>query len=260
MSEGSMQLIDGRLSVTTLGSVEVLADLSLQMPDGKITNTYHKVTKWDGKLPLSLFHFLMDRCPVTREEIFLAFWPNLTVKEATNVFHVTKRKISQAVGTEVTRYASGFYWLADNLELEHDARQLEIGWERLMSIDPTCLDWLELVPLCNGEYLQDVVWQGIEERRAHISRIQADVLIHSANLFKWDHPEKALEMLQRSQTLAPLRDDALLLQMQILIDAGKSEEAAQFFAAHQQKVQLILGTEVKPTQEMAELYLQSLSA
>ena len=42
---------------------------------------------------------------VTRDEIFETFWPGLPTKEATNVFHVTKRKISERLGYELTSSA-----------------------------------------------------------------------------------------------------------------------------------------------------------
>ena len=39
----------------------------------------------------------------TRDDIFNTFWPSLSIKEATNVFHVTKRKVNEILGFE-TRY------------------------------------------------------------------------------------------------------------------------------------------------------------
>src|SRR5262249_51927401 len=52
------------------------------------------VTDWNGPLVRNLFYYLVDHPMVTRAEIFETFWPELPVKEATNVFHVTKRKIT----------------------------------------------------------------------------------------------------------------------------------------------------------------------
>src|SRR5690606_15826942 len=59
------------------------------------------ITNWDGALPRNLFFYFMDHPLVTRDEIFATFWPNLSVKEATNVFHVTKRKISERISLKV---------------------------------------------------------------------------------------------------------------------------------------------------------------
>ena len=41
----------------------------------------------------------------TRADIFKEFWPGLPIKSATNVFHVTKRKIGERLGCDLTSYA-----------------------------------------------------------------------------------------------------------------------------------------------------------
>ncbi len=60
-----------------------------------------EITNWDGALPRNLFFYFVDHALVTRDEIFATFWPNLSVKEATNVFHVTKRKISERISMQI---------------------------------------------------------------------------------------------------------------------------------------------------------------
>ncbi|MFQ3674014.1 MAG: hypothetical protein SNJ83_10505, partial [Aggregatilineales bacterium] len=50
----------------------------------------HEMVNWDGALPRQMFYYFLDHPLVTRDEIFKVFWPQLPVKEATNVFHVTK--------------------------------------------------------------------------------------------------------------------------------------------------------------------------
>ena len=59
-------------------------------------------------LPRSLVFFLSDRGMATRDEIFKMFWSRATTKEATNVFHVTKRKLNETFGVDVTTYQDGF--------------------------------------------------------------------------------------------------------------------------------------------------------
>lgn len=78
------------------------------------------VTQWDGELPRNLFFFFVDRQNVSRDEIFDAFWPVLSVKEATNVFHVTKRKVNERLGNDLTQYASGSYSYNDQVSVYYD--------------------------------------------------------------------------------------------------------------------------------------------
>ncbi len=56
---------------------------------------------WQGPLPRNLFLFMMYQMIimgfVTRDIIFEIIWPKLVTREAVNVFHVTKRKISELI-------------------------------------------------------------------------------------------------------------------------------------------------------------------
>jgi len=87
---------------------------------GRVLLNGIEVNEWDGLLPRSLFFYLVDRGMTTRNDIFETFWPKLSVREATNVFHVTKRKISEVLGIDLTIYWSGFYRISPNIQLSYD--------------------------------------------------------------------------------------------------------------------------------------------
>ncbi|MEL7233626.1 MAG: hypothetical protein AAGK74_03960, partial [Chloroflexota bacterium] len=92
-----------------------------------------EITNWDGALPRNLFFYFVDNPLVTRDQIFEVFWPRLTTKEATNVFHVTKRKISERItmkvsepgSYELTQYGGGFYTPSDKLIRYYDVHEFE---------------------------------------------------------------------------------------------------------------------------------------
>ena len=88
--------------------------------EGHVLLNGKQVKNWDGLLPRALFFYIVDRGMTTRNEIFETFWPNLSVREATNVFHVTKRKISEVIGIDLTTYWSGFYRISPNINLSYD--------------------------------------------------------------------------------------------------------------------------------------------
>ena len=68
---------------------------------GHAISNGREIRSWDGALPRNLFFYFIDNPLVTRDQIFEIFWSKLSIKDATNVFHVTKRKI-----TERSRYRS----------------------------------------------------------------------------------------------------------------------------------------------------------
>lgn len=91
--------------------------------EGRASLNGTSIKHWDGILPRILFLYLIDRGMATRQDIFDTFWPNLSVKEATNVFHVTKRKINEILGFDLTTYRSGFYRISPEIELRYDVIQ-----------------------------------------------------------------------------------------------------------------------------------------
>jgi hypothetical protein len=99
-----------------------------------------QITNWDGALPRNLFFYFLDRPLVTRDEIFETFWPELSVKEATNVFHVTKRKISERISMkvntpgsyELTQYNGGFYLPSEKIVRHYDVADFQEAIERAL--------------------------------------------------------------------------------------------------------------------------------
>lgn len=79
-----------------------------------------EIANWDGLLPKMLFYFLVDRGMVLRPDIFKVFWHELPAKEATNVFHVTKRKVNELLNVDLTIYESSFYRVNPEIDLRYD--------------------------------------------------------------------------------------------------------------------------------------------
>ena len=67
----------------------------------------HEQIQWEGHLARELFFFMVDRRKATREDIFEAIWPELAPDQASNVFHVTKRRLHRILGYDILEYAHG---------------------------------------------------------------------------------------------------------------------------------------------------------
>lgn len=87
---------------------------------GQILRNGYPLNNWDGALPHALFFYMIDRGMVKRTDIFATFWSDKTTAEATNVFHVTKRKVNEILGLTLTKHWSGFYRIAPEIELSYD--------------------------------------------------------------------------------------------------------------------------------------------
>lgn len=88
--------------------------------NGRVVFNGKLIKNWDGTLPRELFFYLVDRGMATRDDIFATFWPTLSVTDATNVFHVTKRKINGVLDIDFTRYTSGYYQVSPDISIHYD--------------------------------------------------------------------------------------------------------------------------------------------
>lgn len=137
-----------------------------------------EVTNWDGLLPRMLFYFLVDRGMVIRPDIFTTFWQGLQAKEATNVFHVTKRKINELLKVDLTTYESGFYRINPKVDLRYDVAlfkqylqesEVAVGAARRELL-------LKAVGLYRAPVLYQLHYEWVRQRRAEVSEAYADAL------------------------------------------------------------------------------------
>ncbi len=242
-----------RLEVYALGRGHVLVN-------GK------PVTNWDGALPRNLFFFFMDRPLVTRSEIFATFWPNLPVKEATNVFHVTKRKINERIGVNIdepgsydlTRYSGGFYMPSDKLIRYYDVSEFQSAVESAMTAADERVEeelLTRAVNLYKAPFLETTEMPWIAERREQLRLMAAQALIGLGRLNKRRGDDRmALCYFLRAVKEAPEREDIHREVMALHLKLGQVAEAQ----AHYQQLLKTLRARfgISPSRETQELYTQ----
>ncbi|MCS7070490.1 MAG: hypothetical protein NZM00_03225, partial [Anaerolinea sp.] len=98
---------------------------------GQVFLNGQAVNDWEGALPRLLFFYFIDHPLVTRDQVFADFWPTLPVEEATDIFHVTKHKITDLLGRvtqdahEFVQYRQGYYMPGSQVIRTYDAREFE---------------------------------------------------------------------------------------------------------------------------------------
>lgn len=145
---------------------------------GQVVVNGRSVASWDGVLPRALFFYLVDRGMATRSDIFATFWPKLTTREATNVFHVTKRKINEILGIDLTVYWSGYYRLSPDITLSYDTilfSELAQQGEITQGDEAEALLERALV-LYRGAYLSTLDTDWVRRRRSELAQMHAEVL------------------------------------------------------------------------------------
>ena len=222
------------------------------------------ITNWDGALPRNLFFYFMDRHLVTRREIFDIFWPDLSVKEATNVFHVTKRKITERISTrvddkhsyELTQYGSGFYTPSDKLVRHYDVTAFQASIERAMiAADESEEEELlkQAVESYKAPFLQDDDMPWMVERREQLRQLNAQALISLGRLNKrrGDNPT-SLGYFIRALKETPEREDIHREVMSLYLKMGMRDDAREQYNKLVESLRTTLN--IGPSRETQDLY------
>lgn len=223
-----------------------------------------QITNWDGALPRNLFFFFIDRPLVTRDEIFEIFWPNLTTKEATNVFHVTKRKISERIAArldtpgdhDLTQYSSGFYMPNERIVRHYDVFDfLEAVEQALVAADEREQESLysRAVDLYKAPFLQTVQMPWAENRREQLRQMYAQALIGLGRICQRRHDtERALGYYTRALREAPEREDIHHEVLRLYDHLGMYSDAIAQYRRLEEMLKTTVG--IAPARETTELY------
>lgn len=230
---------------------------------GHAVSNGREVSSWDGALPRNLFFYFIDNPLVTRDQIFEIFWPKLSVRDATNVFHVTKRKITERISAyvddgadyELTAYSTGFYVPSDKIVRHYDVADFEQAMEgALLSSDAheRELLYLRAIDIHKAPFLHPLRLSWVEERRSQLQALYAEALIGMARL-KTDQEawEEALGYYARALREAPQREDIHRGAMQMYINLGRNADARQHYLILARLLKRQLG--VKPSSETQAL-------
>ena len=223
-----------------------------------------EITNWDGALPRNLFFYFVDNPLVTRDQIFSVFWQKLTTKEATNVFHVTKRKISERItmkvdepgNYELTQYSAGFYTPSEKVIRYYDVHEFEDAVNRAMvTVDDAEEELLlrRAIDLYRGPFLQDGKMDWMAERRETLRRLYAQALIGMGRLSNAkSDPDAALGYFLRALKETPEREDIHREVMTIYMNKGMIYDAKEQY--HHLEKLLKSELNITPANESRELY------
>ena len=230
---------------------------------GHAVSNGREIQSWDGALPRNLFFYFIDNPLVTRDQIFEIFWPKLSVRDATNVFHVTKRKITERISMmvgdgenyELTSYSTGFYVPGDKIVRHYDVADFEQAIEgALLATDPAVRQTLyrEAIDMYKAPFLFPLNLPWVEARRKQLQGMYAEALNGMARLKAEEQAwEEALGFYVRALKESPQREDFHRGAMQMYINLGRNADAWQHYTVLEKQLKRSLG--VKPSRETREM-------
>ena len=230
---------------------------------GHAISNGREITSWDGALPRNLFFYFIDNPLVTRDQIFEIFWPKLSVRDATNVFHVTKRKITERISMlvdgsnnyELTNYSTGFYAPSDKVVRHYDVSDFEQAIEGALlssnSLERQRL-YSQAIDIYKAPFLYPLKLPWIESRRKELQSMYAEALNGMARLAAAEQNwEAALGFYSRALKELPQREDFHRGVMQMYINLGRNADAWEHYQMLERMLKRRLG--VRPSKESREL-------
>ncbi|MCS6836564.1 MAG: bacterial transcriptional activator domain-containing protein [Anaerolineae bacterium] len=231
---------------------------------GRVFVNGHEITTWDGLLPRYIFFFLMDNELVTRDQIFATFWPDLPVKEATNVFHVTKRKISERISTaasdgqnyEFTTYCGGFYMPSDKVCRHYDVADFEKLMEHgyYCDSDDERLDlFLKAVGLYRAPFLETINMPWVIQHREKLRMMFVDALVSIGRIMRArNQSQPAVGYFQRALREVPQREDIHREVMELYVLLNRDQDAVRQYRFLERHLQQTMG--LMPSKETRQLF------
>jgi DNA-binding SARP family transcriptional activator len=247
---GESEVVGAHVLDGTPGQLEVYA-----LGNGAVWYEGRAVTRWDGPLTRRLFYFLLDRGPASRRQIFEAFWPSLPTREATNVFHVTKRKMNETVGCDATDYNDRHYQIGDNVRLYYDVAAFQAALKEGESAegDAAVAAWEHAVKLYRQPFLNGDNTGWIVQRRNELRDLYAGALVNLARAYQEKNAhDLALMHYLRAIREAPLREDLYVQTMNLYAERNDKASAVAQYESLRQRLADHLG--IAPGKESNRLY------
>jgi DNA-binding SARP family transcriptional activator len=221
---------------------------------GRVQLNGQPIENWDGVLPRSLFFYMVDRGMVRRAEIFETFWPDLPIREATNVFHVTKRKVSEVLGADLTVYWSGFYHISPRIHLSYDVSLFtEMSQDSAIApVEESVALLDEAVSLYRGDFLTSLETEWVVRRRQDLLQAYGDALISLAKVCeRTNEARRALGLYLRATATNLQREDLAFSIMRLYRDLNQHQEALQVYERLENELHSALN--VSPGRQVREL-------
>jgi two-component SAPR family response regulator len=258
-------LTKGRLALLPVDDKRMLVDYAHPDPtriflevrafgQGQVWVNGRPMERWEGFLPRSLFFFFVDRAMTTRDDIFNTFWPNLSTREATNVFHVTKRKVSEILGTNLTVYGAGFYRIAPEIDLRYDVVNFQEAVQAAaIADDEEAQELYQIaIDLYREDFLSGMKGDWIQRRREEMASTYTEALIGLARIHqRRGELDKALGLFLRATATTPHREDLIRGIMQLYHTLGESERALEVYYRLEDALYKTFG--VKPDRKTTDL-------
>ncbi len=242
---------DGYIPDTYLLNVLTLGRDTVER-DGVVLTT----SDWRANAAREMFYYLLFNGPISREQINLAFWPDISPEKARARFHTTLYRARQALGENFIVFQDDMYQLNPITEVWCDAQELEklTTQARLLSPrDARTEDlWRKATRLYKGEFLSSLEadWVYLRREILHEAYIEAMIGLGQCARTRGDF-RAALNAYREALIEEPYREDINRAIMICYADLGENHQILTHL--NELRERLLRDLAVEPSSETIEL-------
>ena len=218
-------------------------------------------SEWQTREARDLFFFMLQAPPMTKEQIALEFWPDISPARLKMRFKSNIYRIRQALGQNVIIYADDKYRFNREIGYRWDREEFDV----LLKTETTetvevRIDLLnQALDLMKGPYLADLDAEWAVSDRLKYQDIRQDLLMELAGLYlNSGQARKCLGTANTALSYDPLLEEAHRLAIQAYASLHDPVGMTLQYRQYQQLLMAELG--LQPSSEMNALYEQLLDA
>jgi LuxR family maltose regulon positive regulatory protein len=214
------------------------------------------LSDWQTHEARDLFFFLMFSPPQTKEQIALAFWPDISPARLKMRFKTNIYRIRQALGQNVITFDDEFYKFNRSVDHSCDVDNFHdlLGAAR-SAVDPqqAVRSLKSAIDLVQGPFLADMDSLWVTDIRTTVSREYGSALFDLAEKYlEVGDPENCLLVSQRAMSLDPLEERIHRLRMNAFAALRDRPGLARQYQECKDVLERELG--IPPSHETAMLY------
>jgi DNA-binding SARP family transcriptional activator len=213
---------------------------SLGQPEVRINGEIIPPSAWKSSGARALFHYIVDKGKVRKEEVGLKFWPDFSRGKMSSNFHATLWRVRKALkDTDVIVFVEDHYQINPQISLWHDALEFENGLKLAREINSKDSLWEEQISqalsVYSGPYLDSHFLDWIINRRTflELQYIEALISLASADQRKKNY-SAAIANFKKVLVLDPFRDQVHLDLMDCLAKSDQVDFAVKHYRQYRE--------------------------
>ncbi len=220
-----------------------------------------EVTRADWYSPRTreLFLFLVDRAPISRDQVLEVFWPDKPHFRAVNNLYQMLFRMRRALRAEIVTLSDQVCQLAVGLDLDYDVSRFQVEARAALALAKSDLRRLSALEsaltLYTGDFLTDLPADWALERRQALTDLHVEVLVaYAEELMALTRYLPARDTLAKAISLEPYRDNLHQFMLICLSKLGRQHEIVTHYSRYRESLRSELGLDPPP--EIRALYAQ----